>query len=86
MDRTTFLDGTEQMLELLAANLVPELHASSSSMSEYYQVKLDGAVMAIQNTGGNAAFRQGRNGASLLCSHAFLLQSHLWYFIRCVRV
>jgi len=56
VDRTTFLEGTEQFLELLAVDQVSELHASSSCMSEYYHSKLDGAVMAIQNTGGNPGY------------------------------
>jgi len=56
VDHTTFLEGTEQFLELLSADQVQELQASSSCMSEYYHSNLDGAVMAIQNTGGNPAY------------------------------
>ena len=45
VERTTFLESTEQMLGLLAVDLVPELHVSDSCMKEYYQVQLDGDVM-----------------------------------------
>jgi len=56
VDHTTFMEGTQQFLELLSVDQVPELHASSSCMSEYYDSKLDGAVMAVQNTGGNPGY------------------------------
>jgi len=59
VERTTFLESTEQMLGLLAADLVSELHDSNSFMKEYYQVQLDGGAMAIQNTGGNPGFEAG---------------------------
>jgi len=70
VDRTTFLEGTEQFLELLAADRVSELHASSRVMSEYYDSKLDGAGMAIQNTGGNPAYL--RDNQSEWIEHAML--------------
>jgi len=56
VDCTTFLKGTQHLVELLAAGQISELNASDSRMPGYYKLNLDGAVLAIQNTGGNPGF------------------------------